>query len=301
MVELRYISPAMNPKASPDLSQLDSEQFIARVAEGLHLVFENVQTLASDADFLCQSDRPRGGRILLAFAEEEASKILILLDAVRCPARTGPQKVMRFQHLKKFSDHVSKGIYIESSRWKASTFEEMTAYIARERDSLSLNSSDYEVWIERNRILQAREDLIYVSYVKAQGKNYWNAPGLYPKELAMFSCHVSSSPVINLVTRLQRCGLYSEAGLREIASIWHEIAIVPKLGNHSVRTATQQLLAAMNRLGLVNDMDDFDIQQLIDDWSYPLYTLELWQNPIGLAEIERLKRQAENDIEESFW
>jgi hypothetical protein len=46
-------------------------------SKGLELVFENVQTLAYDAAFLCEAQRPRGGKILLAFAEEEAAKILI--------------------------------------------------------------------------------------------------------------------------------------------------------------------------------------------------------------------------------
>src|SRR6516162_3273491 len=101
----------MNPKATHELAKLAPNEFFPAVARGLELVNENVETLVVDAETLCKAGRYRGGRILKAFAEEEAAKILILLDAVRCPIDTGPDRANLLRQLKSFNGHIEKGIY----------------------------------------------------------------------------------------------------------------------------------------------------------------------------------------------
>src|SRR6266446_2895883 len=70
----------MNPKATKDLAQLQPDDLIKEVSLGLELVCDNVISLSEDARFSCESARYRAGRILLAFAEEEAAKALILME-----------------------------------------------------------------------------------------------------------------------------------------------------------------------------------------------------------------------------
>ena len=139
----------MNPKATQHLAQLSPDEFFHAVARGFELAIENVETLSTDAETLCKANRPRGGRILKAFAEEEAAKILILLDAVRCPVEPGEDRANLVRQLKAFNDHVAKGIYVQYCDWRPSAFEEAVRYTSRERSSLFVNSSDYEAWIER--------------------------------------------------------------------------------------------------------------------------------------------------------
>ena len=83
-----------------------------------------------------------------------------------------------------------------------------------------INSSDYQAWIERNKILQEREDLIYVAYVKAHDTEYWNSPSMYPGDLAKLDCETDTSSVLLLASAMKRCGFLTRKGVQEIANIW---------------------------------------------------------------------------------
>jgi hypothetical protein len=54
--------------------------------------------------------------VLKGFAEEEAAKILILVDAVRCPPKLISSKLKRIVGW--FYDHLARLIYAEAVAWK---------------------------------------------------------------------------------------------------------------------------------------------------------------------------------------
>src|SRR6266481_5950305 len=68
-----------------DLLQLSPEQFRTTVAQGLPLIHENVMTLWNEAQEIGKLGNRRAVGILQLFAEEEAAKIMLLFDALRCP------------------------------------------------------------------------------------------------------------------------------------------------------------------------------------------------------------------------
>jgi hypothetical protein len=78
----------MRPRAIRDLDQLRDADLIPAIAEGLELVKENAFHLERDARLLWNQGGARGHRALISHAKEEAAKVLILLDAVRCPRRS---------------------------------------------------------------------------------------------------------------------------------------------------------------------------------------------------------------------
>jgi hypothetical protein len=82
----------MEPRAIGDLAQLFDDRFFKEVATGLKLVFENASAMEADALRLIDQKAWRGARVLRAIADEEASKYLILLDAVRCPRSSNDEK-----------------------------------------------------------------------------------------------------------------------------------------------------------------------------------------------------------------
>ena len=71
----------MKHRAIKDLAQLKEEELYNAVSEGLFLCFENANELWENAESLFESRKFRGSRVLAAFACEEASKCLILLDS----------------------------------------------------------------------------------------------------------------------------------------------------------------------------------------------------------------------------
>jgi AbiV family abortive infection protein len=290
----------MNPKATQELAQLPFDEFVPAVSRGLELVIENVTALSADAEALFESGRHRGGRILKAFAEEEAAKILILLDAVRCPTETGADRANLVRQLRAFNDHVPKGIYVEYCDWRPATFEEADRYASRERSTLFINSSDYEAWIERNKILQDREDLIYVSYVKAYGNQYWNSPALYPEFLAKGDCRLSTSTILSLVNAMKRCGFFSDRALREVAAIWRSIRMTNDFHIGDIEKLNRSTLQAVELAGLFSDPSNSDFGVVIDRL-FPLYAVDLTAIRVKEAEMEKVRREHEESIIEQLY
>src|SRR5688572_19964072 len=68
----------------------------------------------------------RSGEILLGHAKEEAAKILILLDYVRCPP--GLSKRAQGQ-LNAFYDHGARLIYAQVCRWRPDTVATLRGYV----------------------------------------------------------------------------------------------------------------------------------------------------------------------------
>ena len=93
-----------------DLLQLSPEQFRTTVARGIPLIQENVMTLWNEAQEIEKLGNRRAVGILQLFAEEEAAKIMLLFDAVRCP---GARRDEFRRLLRGCMDHLTKGIYVK--------------------------------------------------------------------------------------------------------------------------------------------------------------------------------------------
>ena len=79
-----YLAVEPGP-AHRELLQLTQSEFLATVASGLPLIWQNASCLTEEAAKLSRIGARRGACILQGFADEEAAKALVLLDAVRCP------------------------------------------------------------------------------------------------------------------------------------------------------------------------------------------------------------------------
>ena len=84
----------MQARALKNLLQLPVAKRLVTIVEGLGLLVEHVTTLTDDLIYLADGSRPRGALMLEAQAQEQAAKVLILLDLVRLGWRD-PLKVKR--------------------------------------------------------------------------------------------------------------------------------------------------------------------------------------------------------------
>jgi AbiV family abortive infection protein len=98
-------------RAIQDLAQLSDAVLYTELAQGLGLCAANAKRIADDCLLLAGDKRARGAEILRIAAEEEATKVLILLDAIRCPRSRLPTEFSR--QLQYFNDHLAKGIYAQ--------------------------------------------------------------------------------------------------------------------------------------------------------------------------------------------
>lgn len=112
-----------------------------------------LQEAGDGAVALAASEQCHACRVLATIAEEEASKVLILLDAVRCPRL--PSDRLSNQ-VGRFNDHFAKGLYARSCWYRPTTLGQLQEYINHDRDQFYLDGPNDVDWIFRNEIIQAR-------------------------------------------------------------------------------------------------------------------------------------------------
>ncbi|MBO9547073.1 hypothetical protein [Caulobacter sp.] len=100
------------------------------IAEGLPILLTSAEALYAASRVNDENARVR--EILQGHAAEEAAKILILLDYVRCPlGLSDPAQRM----LRVFYDHGTRLIYATACGWRPTDVNELRTYVDRERAS----------------------------------------------------------------------------------------------------------------------------------------------------------------------
>jgi len=150
-------------RAIKDLCQLRDADLFKEIATGIGYIMDVVDGLDAAARRLSETGDHHPARVLGNLAEEEATKVPILVDAVRCP-RTAQSE--RARMLGYFYDHLAKGIYAEVSKWSPMDFAEVMRGVEHQRVEHYLDGPNDVDWIFPNRITQRREDDLYVGYVR---------------------------------------------------------------------------------------------------------------------------------------
>src|SRR3989338_5853821 len=109
----------MRARAIKELAKLGDDKLFPELSRGMVLCIENSERLFLQSEELGKLRHSQGYQILRNLAEEEASKVLILLDAVRCPR---PKLV---SHLEKFKSHLARGLYARACHWRVGTYAEL--------------------------------------------------------------------------------------------------------------------------------------------------------------------------------
>ena len=117
-------------------------------------------------------------KIVRELAEEEAAKVLILIDLIRCPLS---EKQRREITAERFRNHVPKRIYAMACSYVPfNTFQELSAVVETESLPYYLDGPNNADWIFRNEILASRERQLYVDYVEeiteGSGDCFWLPP-----------------------------------------------------------------------------------------------------------------------------
>ena len=183
----------MKPRRMQQIRNLPQAQRFPVMAEGLEMMHEHTECLHQDFEALFQQGRLRSAAILRAFAGEEASKVMILLDVAR--AGWGDQE--RVQRLlgRAVYDHLSRGLYVRVYEGQPASMQEVREFVDAMRQELYLDGPNSFDWIFRNEIESSREDLLYVDYVETEdGSYYWNSPATHERFI------VDLSPTIVRVT-----------------------------------------------------------------------------------------------------
>lgn len=272
--------------AIKDLSQLSDPAFFTEIAVGLGLVIANARRLHASASTLADTKHFHGAQVLQALSEEEASKYLILMDAVRCPREPGD----RFAALlARFNDHLAKGLYAEACVMRPSTLGELQEFLNPYREEFYLDGPNDVDWMFRNLIKHQRERTLYVDYVKHDGGHTWLHPGRYDDAGLTFFTRTEPG-TLQIAGLLHDVGISTADALATVAELWRPVVIVPEMQWTQLRELNYRTLEHLDSRNLLHERSDSDYQKLIDGWQFPLYTLDLRPIPVKKESLRQTQR-----------
>ncbi|MET4072632.1 hypothetical protein ABID58_007461 [Bradyrhizobium sp. S3.2.6] len=269
------------------LCQLDDAERLAFIAEGLPVILRSAQGFWVAAEKL--QAHSREAKVLENYADEEAAKILILIDAVRCPPKLIASRLNKIVGW--FYNHLARLIYAEAVLWKPTHLAELREYVDRQRHGHYLEGHAGE-YIAPNWAIYQRESLLYADVEAYQdGTLEWSAPRDPP-----YGYFGSFRPRALLVAEaMEQVGMFATAGLKAVSAIWGSLEYREKEDHHDGKKLTEQLLTRLHAEGLILDTANAEhAGTLYNEWQIPMYNLEFSLISVSLEELEA-------EQEREFW
>ncbi len=278
-----------------ELGRISETSLYETVAEGVPLIVDNAESLEGTARRLFSAEEYRASDIVRGFAEEEAAKVLILLDAVRCPTER------RQETLKCFDNHLAKRIYaLTCSYPNIASFGELNGLIELERQPFYLDGPNTVDWIFANSITTERERAIYVDYVKDITERSGGYAWIAPDTRSPFFTTYRPPESVELCRALCEAGAKWAEGVAVIADAWRGF----ELDEGTSRDDLQDLIVSMLNALLQSGhgvRDEAARDRIVSSWSFPLWPFGLSRKPRGktLEELRQERRRAIEWIEKT--
>jgi len=264
------------------------------IGEGLPVLLASAQELA-DAEKQLPREHQRARAILIGQAEEEAAKILILLDSVRCPPKR--QKALN-RTLGNFYNHLARLIYAAASGWHAATLPELAWYVDHDRTSHYLDGQYGPEFLFRNDLLDEREGFLYADLVDEDGTLVWRKPGPrfggVPMEHDLLGSNVPWFHALPLVEALSRVGMFTPVGLKIVARIWQPAKLDDQTHVMEIKALNRRTLEKLGELGHLSKASEEDIRRVMD-WQWPMYSLDFTEIKVTEDAIRRERDPAYAD------
>lgn len=287
-------APRIGLKQAFRLTGMKRKDRLAFFAEGLPMMLASTRGFWNAAQRL--EDSRREADVLIGLAKEEAAKILIIMDIVRCPPKRVDGRIGEM--LKWFYSHLARLLYAEAAGWNAVDLVELRRYIDFDRRTHYLDGPVSE-YIFPNSPIHNRESRMYVDIEAYEdGIPHWSAPAGTDRLFSMFE-----PPALLAAEALSAVGAFSEAGLSIVAKVWSDVdfsVTEREPDKHSQQFAesnrlTQAMLGQLIAAKLPReDATQDHVKALYRHWQMPMYDLDLQPIEVSLAELE-----AERDA--AFW
>jgi hypothetical protein len=271
-------APDIGLKQAALLCQMTFDQRLTFLSEGLPIV------LASAEGFWDASRRllsmPREAEVLCNHAEEEAAKILIIMDMVRCPKKLVASRMGKM--IVWFYDHLARVIYANAASWRPMNVAQLRQYVDDSRQSHYLEGNLGE-YIVPNFELTNRESMLYADIAAFEDRlPLWSAPKRMPDSFPDFV-----PPVLALGKSLAALGIFRVEGLRAAAEVWNTREFKDAEGYSETKTLTQRLLQRVVEEKLPTPAAEQNDVSRIYDWQMPMYNLDLRPIPVPIEQLQR--------------
>jgi hypothetical protein len=267
-------------KQAKRICQMSSADRLAFIAEGLPIILASAQGFWAAS--LKLQTMPREAEVLRGFAKEEAAKILILIDVVRCPQNLLAEKLAVI--VGRFYGHLDRLIYAQMSEWWCEDVTRLRKMVEPLRQTHYLEGNMGEYILPNSAVYQ-RESKLYADIEAYEdGAPLWNAPVVHASGLP------SMMPsVLAVVEAMSACGMLTLAGLTAVADIWSQLEFVEGESLQDAERLTRQLLDRVIAENLpAESATQEHVNALYQHWPLPMYNVDL--TPISMT-LEELKAE----------
>lgn len=273
------------------ISQLPVAERFSVLGEGLELLADNVATLERDARTLSTSGSYRGAAVLRCFADEEAAKVMILLDL----ARAGWKNHTTVKScMANFYQHLARGLYVRAYRGSPADLAEVRRYVDGLRQQYYLDGPMEMDWIFGNEITTDREERLYVDYVVDENdEGRWTGPA--DRFAYVDEDYISSAPtstISALTTAMHQIGLLSEAGLNATREVWDGVIVDDTMRWTELRQLNIAVITKLQSTYLeYTDQDTETLRDVVNNWGFPLADLDLTLIEVDRADLQEARQR----------
>ena len=215
------------------LCQMSHDKRLTFLAEGLPIILASAQGFWKASRHLM--DMPREAEVLEGFAKEEAAKILILMDAVRCPVKLLPSKLGTI--IGWFYNHLARLIYADAVTWKPMHLAQLRQYVEPRRKAHNLEGGAGE-YILPNWTLYQRESGLYADIEAHEDDQLgWNTPTGQVSALSW-----SFPRALRVVEAMSALGIFTTKGLKATSEIWGQVEFTRTEDHTDAARLTEALL-----------------------------------------------------------
>lgn len=275
------------------LADYSEECLFEEIAHGIPLIMRNAEHLQESAERARLGEANRASKIMQGLAEEEAAKILVLLDVVRGPE----DPLTKANTLKNFNSHLAKRIYaLMSSYPNIQSFGEFSQFVALERRAHYLDGPNDVDWIFPNSIHTERERELYVDYVRditqGTGDCFWTEPSTLDDSEILYD---HTPEVLRLCRALCDIGVTSADALADISEEWKDFNPKHDTSRAEIHKKVGTMLSRLASRGHCR-ADEDAMSRVVRYWTFPLWTF----SPIKLDDsvpIDNLRIERSSTIQ----
>lgn len=272
-------APNIGLSQAQRLCQMPQSDQLSCIAEGLPIILASSKSFWQAATEL--NKQVREAVVLARHAEEEAAKVLILMDIVRCPK---PLLASRIGDMVKwFYSHLARLIYAEAVDWKPTHVTDLRQYVDRRRKSHEVEGAVGE-YIVPNWTTFNREGVLYADIAVYEGESIqWNDPAdlIYD-----FSFPRHPPTVLQLAEAMSLLGVFTRRGLEITAATWATTEFRDQESFQEARALTWKLVERLDHEDLPSrQANQQHVQLLYDTWPLPMYNLDFRLIPVPLEDL----------------
>lgn len=265
------------------LCQMREEEKLSLLAEGLPLILASSEGFQAAAEAL--RVRTRESDVLEGFAAEEAAKILILIDMLRCPKAQRARRNGSF--VRWFYDHLARLIYAGAVRWRPTDKRQLRSYVDIQRRSHVTDGAVGE-YIVPSGPIPDRERRLYADVERLDdGTLIWNLPRSWKDGLPDTSLFDRAPDALRMARAMQKLGMFSEAGLKVVSDLWSAESLGDQMTWQDGQDLAMCMLELLDKQGSVHeDSTNEDARLVVNEWPLPMWDFELGPVVVPIEELE---------------